>query len=150
MYRKYWIFGTLNHTHYIISWSIIYWDFWQGGVCLAFADEVLCWLYGTVKESKKPFNNLSWPLEPINCYEVRKNSSWRTWVSEISNFLPFPSFFFVTRNWTLVLKVPNWWKAHCMVADEDYILQFAPPSQRLELLQANSCPEVITDHIGQL
>lgn len=24
----------------------------QGGVCLAFADEVLCWLYGTVKESK--------------------------------------------------------------------------------------------------
>lgn len=25
---------------------------WQGGVCLAFADEVLCWLYGTVKESE--------------------------------------------------------------------------------------------------
>ncbi|TYI14044.1 hypothetical protein ES332_A08G099500v1 [Gossypium tomentosum] len=24
----------------------------KGGVCLAFADEVLCWLYGTVKESK--------------------------------------------------------------------------------------------------
>jgi hypothetical protein len=24
----------------------------QGGVCLAFADEVLCWLYGTVRESK--------------------------------------------------------------------------------------------------
>lgn len=24
----------------------------QGGVCLAFADEVLCWLYGTVKESE--------------------------------------------------------------------------------------------------
>jgi predicted membrane metal-binding protein len=24
----------------------------QGGVCLAFADQVLCWLYGTVKESK--------------------------------------------------------------------------------------------------
>lgn len=22
----------------------------QGGVCLAFTDEVLCWLYGTVKE----------------------------------------------------------------------------------------------------
>ncbi|KAG4187095.1 hypothetical protein ERO13_A08G083762v2 [Gossypium hirsutum] len=27
-------------------------NYWQGGVCLAFADEVLCWLYGTVKESK--------------------------------------------------------------------------------------------------
>lgn len=26
----------------------------QGGVCLAFADEVLCWLYGTVKESRFP------------------------------------------------------------------------------------------------
>lgn len=25
---------------------------WQGGVCLAFADEVLCWLYGTVKEGE--------------------------------------------------------------------------------------------------
>lgn len=25
---------------------------WQGGVCLAFADEVFCWLYGTVKESE--------------------------------------------------------------------------------------------------
>nr|POE44606.1 decapping nuclease dxo like, chloroplastic [Quercus suber] len=25
-------------------------NYWQGGVCLAFADEVLCWLYGTVKE----------------------------------------------------------------------------------------------------
>ncbi|KAH9298573.1 hypothetical protein KI387_030255, partial [Taxus chinensis] len=25
-------------------------NYWQGGVCLSFADEVLCWLYGTVKE----------------------------------------------------------------------------------------------------
>ncbi|KAK5813444.1 hypothetical protein PVK06_028894 [Gossypium arboreum] len=25
-------------------------NYWQGGVCLAFADEVLCWLYRTVKE----------------------------------------------------------------------------------------------------
>ncbi|KAF5735457.1 decapping nuclease DXO chloroplastic [Tripterygium wilfordii] len=59
-------------------------NYWQGGVCLAFADEVLCWLYGTVKE------------------------------------------------------------------DEDYILQFAPPSNRLELLQAQSCPDVIADHVEQL
>ncbi|KAL2233043.1 UNVERIFIED_CONTAM: Decapping nuclease DXO, chloroplastic [Sesamum indicum] len=50
-------------------------NYWQGGVCLAFADEVLCWLYGTVKEN------------------------------------------------------------------EDYILQFAPPFTRLELLQAQSCPD---------
>ncbi|KAL5181722.1 Decapping nuclease DXO, chloroplastic [Glycine soja] len=50
-------------------------NYWQGGVCLAFADEVLCWLYGTVKEG------------------------------------------------------------------EDYILQFAPPFNRLELLQAQSCPD---------
>ncbi|GER35457.1 glycine-rich family protein [Striga asiatica] len=49
-------------------------NYWQGGVCLAFADEVLCWLYGTVKEN------------------------------------------------------------------EDYILQFVPPANRLELLQAQSCP----------
>ncbi|KAK6947492.1 RAI1-like [Dillenia turbinata] len=55
-------------------------NYWQGGVCLAFADEVLCWLYGTVKEN------------------------------------------------------------------EDYILQFAPPFGRLELLQANSCPDAITSH----
>ncbi|KAK9698867.1 hypothetical protein RND81_08G137200 [Saponaria officinalis] len=58
--------------------------YWQGGVCLAFADEVLCWLYGTVKEN------------------------------------------------------------------EDYILQFAPPFTRLELLQANSCPDAITQHVEQL
>ena len=30
----------------------------QGGVCLAFADEVLCWLYGTVKESENSFTTL--------------------------------------------------------------------------------------------
>ncbi|KAJ4712608.1 Decapping nuclease DXO-like chloroplastic [Melia azedarach] len=59
-------------------------NYWQGGVCLAFADEVLCWLYGTVKEN------------------------------------------------------------------EDYILQFAPPFNRLELLQAHSCPDAITSHVKQL
>lgn len=59
-------------------------NYWQGGVCLAFADEVLCWLYGTVKDN------------------------------------------------------------------EDYILQFAPPFTRLELLQAQSCPDVITNHVEQL
>ncbi|GAV89700.1 RAI1 domain-containing protein [Cephalotus follicularis] len=59
-------------------------NYWQGGVCLAFADEVLCWLYGTVKEN------------------------------------------------------------------EDYILQFAPPFNRLELLQGQSCPDVITNHAEQL
>ncbi|WJX60529.1 NAD-capped RNA hydrolase dxo1 [Trifolium repens] len=59
-------------------------SYWQGGVCLAFADEVLCWLYGTVKEN------------------------------------------------------------------EDYILQFAPPFNRLELLQAQSCPDVITSHLELL
>ncbi|KAH9776898.1 Decapping nuclease DXO-like [Citrus sinensis] len=59
-------------------------NYWQGGVCLAFADEVLCWLYGTVKEN------------------------------------------------------------------EDYTLHFNPPSNRLELLQASSCPESITCHVEQL
>ncbi|XP_054819355.1 NAD-capped RNA hydrolase DXO1 isoform X1 [Prosopis cineraria] len=59
-------------------------NYWQGGVCLAFADEVLCWLYGTVKEN------------------------------------------------------------------EDYILQFAPPFTRLELLQAQSCPDAITNHLELL
>lgn len=58
--------------------------YWQGGVCLAFADEVLCWLYGTVKEN------------------------------------------------------------------EDYILQFVHPFQRLELLKAPSCPDAITQHVDQL
>lgn len=59
-------------------------NYWQGGVCLAFADEVLCWLYGTVKEN------------------------------------------------------------------EDYILQFANPFTRLELLQASSCPDAITHHMDLL
>ncbi|KAG9134002.1 hypothetical protein Leryth_004702 [Lithospermum erythrorhizon] len=59
-------------------------NYWQGGVCLAFADEVLCWLYGTVKEN------------------------------------------------------------------QDYILQFAPPFTRLELLQAQSCPVEIDEHVEQL
>ncbi|KAA8522122.1 hypothetical protein F0562_012564 [Nyssa sinensis] len=59
-------------------------NYWQGGVCLAFADEVLCWLYGTVKEN------------------------------------------------------------------EDYILQFAPPFTRLELLKAQSCPDAIINHVEQL
>ncbi|XP_074356009.1 LOW QUALITY PROTEIN: NAD-capped RNA hydrolase DXO1-like [Apium graveolens] len=56
--------------------------YWQGEVCPAFADEVLGWLYRTVKEN------------------------------------------------------------------EDYILQFASPFNRLELLQAHSCPVVITNHIA--
>ncbi|XP_047177684.1 NAD-capped RNA hydrolase DXO1-like [Vigna umbellata] len=59
-------------------------NYWQGGVCLAFADEVLSWLYGTVKEG------------------------------------------------------------------EDYILKFAPPFNRLELLQAQSCPDVIASHLELL
>ncbi|KMZ68384.1 RAI1 protein [Zostera marina] len=59
-------------------------NYWQGGVCLAFADEVLCWLYGTVKEN------------------------------------------------------------------ENYVLQFVYPYQRLELLQADSCPDTITSHIEVL
>ncbi len=33
-----------------------------------------------------------------------------------------------------------------MGSDEDYILQFAQPFNRLELLQAHSCPEEITNH----
>ncbi|XP_057513169.1 NAD-capped RNA hydrolase DXO1-like isoform X1 [Actinidia eriantha] len=70
-------------------------NYWQGGVCLAFADEVLCWLYGTVKE-----NN--------NCSSIR------------------------------------------LASDEDYILQFAPPFNRLELLQGQSCPAVITSHVELL
>lgn len=59
-------------------------NYWQGGVCLAFADEVLCWLYGTVKDN------------------------------------------------------------------EDYILQFSPQSNRLELYRAVSCPPLITRHVEQL
>ncbi|KAL8141814.1 hypothetical protein V2J09_014846 [Rumex salicifolius] len=59
-------------------------NYWQGGVCLAFADEVLCWLYGTVKEN------------------------------------------------------------------EDYVLRFAPPFSRLELLRGDSCPDVISFHVEQL
>ncbi|KAJ3676290.1 hypothetical protein LUZ60_003702 [Juncus effusus] len=59
-------------------------NYWQGGVCLAFTDEVLCWLYGTVKD------------------------------------------------------------------DEDYILQFMPPFQRLELLKAESCPDAISQHVELL
>nr|VDD48707.1 unnamed protein product [Brassica oleracea] len=59
-------------------------NYWQGNVCLAFADEVLCWLYGTVKEN------------------------------------------------------------------EDYTLQFVHPFMRLELLQAQSCPDAITNHVHLL
>ncbi|GER50574.1 glycine-rich protein [Striga asiatica] len=59
-------------------------NYWQEGVCLAFADEVLCWLYGIVKEN------------------------------------------------------------------EDYILKFSPPFNRLELLQAQSCPDMIMAHVEKL
>ena len=34
------------------------------------------------------------------------------------------------------------------VAGEDYILQYMPPAQRLELLQAESCPDTITNHVA--
>lgn len=34
-------------------------------------------------------------------------------------------------------------------SNEDYILQFAPPFNRLELLQAQSCPDAITNHVEQ-
>lgn len=37
-----------------------------------------------------------------------------------------------------------------VASDEDYILQFAHPYTRLELLQAQSCPDVITKHVEQL
>jgi RAT1-interacting protein len=57
---------------------------WEGGVCLAFADKVLCWLYGTVKE------------------------------------------------------------------DENYTLYFNRNANRLELVKANSCPEVISSHMELL
>ncbi|KAL3679956.1 hypothetical protein R1sor_022912 [Riccia sorocarpa] len=58
--------------------------YWEGGVCLAFADQVFCWLYGSVKEN------------------------------------------------------------------EDYLLRFLPNANRLELLRADSCPEVITKHLEEL
>jgi len=35
-------------------------------------------------------------------------------------------------------------------ADEDYILQFVHPFMRLELLQAQSCPDAITNHVHLL
>lgn len=100
--------------------KIFYWFCWlhlcldsnidqQGGVCLAFADEVLCWLYGTVKESK----------------------------------IPFILYFYSYLSWTLLNLLFG-------IADEDYILQFAAPFTRLELLQAQSCPQEITDHVQQL
>lgn len=50
-------------------------DLWQGGVCLAFADEVLCWLYGTVKESKNPNDTLFDNRNLINCWKVVHGSS---------------------------------------------------------------------------
>ncbi|XP_060210274.1 NAD-capped RNA hydrolase DXO1-like [Lycium barbarum] len=59
-------------------------SYWQGELRKTFSDEVLCWLYGTVKEN------------------------------------------------------------------EDYILQFTPPSAHLELLQAQTCSDAITDHVQQL
>lgn len=40
---------------------------WQGGVCLAFADEVLCWLYGTVKESEFLIFVILFPFSSIGC-----------------------------------------------------------------------------------
>lgn len=58
--------------------------YWQGGVCLAFADEVFCWLYGTVKDN------------------------------------------------------------------EDYVLQFVHPFNRLELLRAQTSPEAINTHVATL
>ncbi|WVZ12792.1 hypothetical protein V8G54_017322 [Vigna mungo] len=41
-------------------------------------------------------------------------------------------------------------KTSCEDLDEDYILQFAPPFNRLELLQAQSCPDVIASHLELL
>eukprot|EP00252_Welwitschia_mirabilis_P006272 TRINITY_DN1710_c0_g1_i2.p1 TRINITY_DN1710_c0_g1~~TRINITY_DN1710_c0_g1_i2.p1 ORF type:complete len:121 (+),score=12.96 TRINITY_DN1710_c0_g1_i2:85-447(+) len=80
--------GVLLHTHALntrdITHKVKAKNYWQGGVCLAFADEVLCWLYGTVKEG------------------------------------------------------------------QDYVLQFTPHSQRLELLQFDSCPDVIIRHVQLL
>ncbi|KAF8719868.1 hypothetical protein HU200_024629 [Digitaria exilis] len=61
--------GTLVRTERLrtkdITQKVKAKNYWQGGVCLAFADEVLCWLYGTVKENEDyvlqfvhPFNRL--------------------------------------------------------------------------------------------
>ncbi|KAL7612317.1 NAD-capped RNA hydrolase DXO1-like [Lactuca sativa] len=72
-------------------------NYWQGGVCLTIADDVLCWLYGTVKESK------------------------------IFHFCIFYQGMKTT-----------------------YILQFVAPFTRFKLLQAQSCPQEITDHVQQL
>ncbi|KAK3138869.1 hypothetical protein QOZ80_5AG0374500 [Eleusine coracana subsp. coracana] len=52
-------------------------NYWQGGVCLAFADEVLCWLYGTVRENEDyilqfvhPFNRLELLRAQAPCPEA--------------------------------------------------------------------------------
>ncbi|KAJ1262738.1 hypothetical protein BS78_09G133000 [Paspalum vaginatum] len=52
-------------------------NYWQGGVCLAFADEVLCWLYGTVRENEDyllqfvhPFNRLELLRSQSPCPEA--------------------------------------------------------------------------------
>lgn len=47
---------------------------WQGGVCLAFADEVLCWLYGTVKESEFLIFVILFPFRSIGCQSTGKKS----------------------------------------------------------------------------
>ncbi|XP_047306686.1 NAD-capped RNA hydrolase DXO1-like [Impatiens glandulifera] len=48
-------------------------NYWQVEVCLAFTDEVLCWLYGTVKDNEDyilqfgpPFNNLQLVKAPTH------------------------------------------------------------------------------------
>lgn len=55
-------------------------------------------------------------------------------------FLPFPPSWQSNYNQHVIL----------LVSDEDYILQFAPPFTRLELLQAQSCPDAISGHVQQL
>lgn len=52
---------------------------WQGGVCLAFADEVLCWLYGTVKESEFLIFVILFPFSPINRKKKYKDSIILYW-----------------------------------------------------------------------
>ncbi|XP_002991233.2 decapping nuclease DXO homolog, chloroplastic [Selaginella moellendorffii] len=58
--------------------------YWEGGVCLAFADRVLCWLYGSVNDGG------------------------------------------------------------------DYTLRYIPNSNRIELVNCDSCPRVISEHIELL
>ncbi|OAY64693.1 Decapping nuclease DXO, chloroplastic [Ananas comosus] len=78
-------------------------NYWQGGVCLAFADEVLCWLYGTMKTIYCSLFTPSsdWSFSEPSLVQMPSLTTWS------NSLIPCPKHLYVTHGLVFCLQVCN-------------------------------------------